>query len=183
MEDIDEKKKSCVDSMRKDFDTRKGELVIASEKRISDLRDLYDRKVKEATNALRARESSITDLEEKRIVLEKRNHLIEESLNSLEDSLSVLKESKEYREILSSMTVLAKKMLGDKAVFYLSPEDLKTEGKEIEAKKLSRPLHIPGGLVATSPDGKMEVDLTFDTIFREIREDLSLELENRIKEA
>lgn len=183
LDDIDEKKKACIDGIRKDFDTKKGELVISSEKKLSDLQATYERKITDSAFAMRAKELSIIDLEEKRIILERKNRLVEDAIKGSEDALASLTKSKEYKEILSSMFSVAKKLLGDKAEFYLTAEDLKQNSSQIKGNELTRAYRIPGGLVATSHDGKMEVDFTFDTIFREIREDLALELETRIKEA
>lgn len=182
LDDIDEKKKNSIDSLKKEYDTKKGELIISSEKKVSDIRAAYDRKTTDATSIMRARELSIIDLEEKRIILERRNQLVEEALRESEEALGTLTKTKEYKDILSTMLSTAKRMLGDRASFFLFKEDLKENGDQTKAKELTRNCRVPGGVVATSSDGKMEVDLTFDTIFREIREDLALELIKRIKE-
>lgn len=183
MTDIEEKRKSTIESLRHEYDARKGEYIISSEKRVADLRGQFEKKIKDESAEIRAKESSIIDLEEKRIVLERRNQLIDSGLKQAEAALELLAKSKEYKEILSSMFSAGSKLLGEKATFFLYDGDLNNSQHKENAKKLVRQSRIAGGLVASSPDGRMEVDLTFDTIFREIREDLALELANRIREA
>jgi V/A-type H+-transporting ATPase subunit E len=111
----------------------------------------------------------------KREMLKKREDLINDVLREAEGSLKKYVSSKEYGTKLVQMATEACKKLGsNQAVIQVNRRDLKTLEKEREkitrqmgcSPTFGEPIQTIGGLKATTPDGKIVIDETFESRMR-----------------
>lgn len=108
----------------------------------------------------------------KRTMLQKREGLINEAFKAAEEKLRTYAASEEYEKDLASITAGACKRLGqDNVVIRANRRDLKTLEKvkdqimrELGNSSVSfgEPIQTIGGVRVTTPDGKVEIDETFE---------------------
>lgn len=108
----------------------------------------------------------------KRTMLQKREGLINEAFKAAEEKLRTYAASEEYEKDLASITAGACKGLGqDNVVIRANRRDLKTLEKvkdqiirELGNSSVSfgEPIQTIGGVRVTTPDGKVEIDETFE---------------------
>ena len=96
------------------------------------------------------------------------------------ESSDKFRKSKDYPKILKKMADESRKILGKSCRIYVFKEDMELLNDE-NVSELKSQKRIRGGLLGISSDGKMEIDLTFDTIFQSERENIESLLAEIIK--
>lgn len=143
-------------------------------------REEGEREIKEArARGKRIYEEVLTEgrMRSKREILQRREELINGVLKEAEDKLRVYASSKEYEVDLTRLTVVACKKLGsDQVVIRASRRDLEFlrrikgqverelggDRKEGVSVSFGEPIQTIGGVRVGTPDGKIEIDETFE---------------------
>ncbi len=152
-------------------------------------REEEESEVKEArTQGKQVQEQLIAEgrMKAKRTMLQKREGLINEAFKAAEEKLRTYAASEEYEKDLASITAGACKGLGqDNVVIRANRRDLKTleKVKDQIIRKLGNssvsfgePIQTIGGVRVATPDGKIEIDETFEGRMRRAFEALRVKV-------
>jgi vacuolar-type H+-ATPase subunit E/Vma4 len=96
--------------------------------------------------------------------------MLEANVAALRQVLAEHANSKEYQDLLASMVAYANKRLGGSISVVCRPADAAAMKKQ-GVKVTSSDLDSMGGFKATSRDGTLELDLTFEELLRGREED------------
>lgn len=146
-------------------------ILSEAQKEVEAISSSFSRKAAEDADALRKRMISSSTLEG-RMKLEKSIEEIENDyLSKLTESISEIRGTQRYYDFLMRKIEDAHRALGPGSIAYLDPSDIK------KFKEMGLPITMVqkmmdglGGVVVTSADGKVMVDLTFSEILRGKRE-------------
>lgn len=180
LSEIENNRKERIDALRQEYDKKTGELVISTEKQINNIRAESEAMLARQLEEARARYSTALEIEERRILKERKDHLISDALLLFDELATSFYKTKEYKKILASMVKSAKELLGKDCKIFASESDLESLGETKGVHKLQKASRFTGGIFAVSSDGKKELDLTMDTIMEAIKENLIAEVAVRI---
>lgn len=127
---------------------------------------------KERTSAIAA-----ARLEAKRIENHAREKAVEAGLNAICERLGDLRDDPRYQDLLVSLIARGKKELGDDMRVAAANADLayiKKIGKKADA------IDTAGGVLMTSPDGRIRIDATLERLFAHERERLRRDIYLRL---
>ena len=180
LSEIEERRKARLSDLKQEYDRKNGELVISTQKRIDAMRQEFQSSLAAEVTNLRSRENSLIELNANRIIDDRKKELIHSALQKVMESSDKLRKSKDYPKILKKMADESRKILGKTCRIYVFKEDMELlVGEDVSELKSQK--RIRGGLLGVSSDGKMELDLTFDTIFQSERENIESILAEKIK--
>ncbi len=180
LSEIEERRKARLNDLKQEYDRKNGELVISTQKRIDAMRQEFQSNLTSEIASLNSRENSLIDLNVKRIIDDTKKELIQTALQKVMESSDKFRKSKDYPKILKKMADESRKILGKSCRIYVFKEDMELLNDE-NVSELKSQKRIRGGLLGVSSDGKMEIDLTFDTIFQSERENIESLLAEKIK--
>ena len=180
LSEIEEHRKARLIDLKQEYDRKNGELVIYTQKRIDAMRQEFQSSLTSEITNLRSRENSLIELNAKKIIDDRKKELIQSALQKVMESSDRFRKSKDYPKILKKMAEESRKILGKSCRIYVFKEDMELLDDE-NVSELKSQKSIRGGLLGVSSDGKMELDLTFDTIFQSEKENIESLLAEKIK--
>ena len=146
--------------------------IEAKQKLASDaLRDRISRSTEEEKRSIEKTILSSAEMESLKIHRTKESSLIQEAVERAERYLKNQRKSKDYPVLLEQMIRVSRNTLGKNCTIYLGKDDISLL-KDKDAKVIAREVDPYGGIKSVSEDGSKELDLTFSTILKEIREKL-----------
>ncbi|MEW6035915.1 MAG: V-type ATP synthase subunit E [Candidatus Micrarchaeota archaeon] len=117
-------------------------------------------------------------LESKRIVAEAREDAIKSVLEEFFDELRGVRKTPEYKRFLSKAVAAAAAELGGDVTIRVVKGDKALIGP-LKAKVVED-LDSMGGAIVESPDGKIRVDITLETLFESRRDDIRKQIYERL---
>ncbi len=180
LDEIEIQRKTRLENVHKEYDRKTGEFLISTEKHLNSLIDQHEKQIEMEIADLKLRSSTMLDIEIKKILNDRSESLLSAGMKMLEKAASEFTQSNDYQKALAAMIAIARKELGDSCTIYLDKNDMLKSKDSKGLKQMERKLRFKGGIFAVSKDGKKELDLTIDTIFRESMEHLLSELFSRI---
>jgi len=180
-EEIISRRDSELEALRSRFSAELLSINTRVEKQKSEIASSYKKKIGEDTAAHVKRTVDGATLEARRIVNARMEELLNSGLAMFLDQMKAIRDSKEYTVILNSMVKTIIRMMGNNCIIYVRHEDApKINAVETDRVRESN-LDGVGGLIARSTDGRVELDLTLTTVFRDIRGSLLQEISSRIR--
>ena len=167
-----------LDRIQKDTEKEEQALISKSEEeakkiiedaknKASAIRASYDEKAREDAETEKRQRTSSATLEGRSFLEQEREKIENNYQEALRSKLVDLLKTDEYLEFLKKAIGNSKKILGQDAVVYLSRDDsTRMKQKGIDSSKISDKIGPLGGVIVTSADGKMIIDLTFSEIVR-----------------
>ena len=176
LQSIEERRNEEIDRIGREYGQRLDALEKESESRIAELKSTYERRMQEDCRSLENRELSNADIESRKALRDRKYELVGANLTKAYEILDSLGSSPRYGEIVSDMVATAKKLLGKNCTIRIGENGAslikETKGNRIIVDDVDP----SGGLVAESSDGSMQLDLTFTTFKRELKDRLMLEI-------
>jgi V/A-type H+-transporting ATPase subunit E len=176
LQSIEERRNRELERISRDYMQRIEHIEKETQQRLDALQNEYRRKTAEDSKSLENRELSNADIEARRIVRERRSQLVEASLGKAYEIMDGLSASSDYKDIVDQMVKTSRNMLGKDCVIRIGESGAQFikegRGKKVVVEEVD-PL---GGLIADSSDGTMELDLTFTTLKKELKDRLMLEI-------
>jgi V/A-type H+/Na+-transporting ATPase subunit E len=171
LKEVEEKRKKTIDMLEAEYSAKNAEVTNrAAEQKAY----ILDSSKKEAA-ALAHREQikivGAAKLQSKKMVFDATERMLETNVSALKQVLADLPESKDYPDLLSRMVTYASRRLGGSISVRCRPSDA-TALKKLGVKAVSSNLEVAGGFKATSADGTLELDLTFEELLRDREEDV-----------
>lgn len=182
IKEVDSRKQREIEKIRAEYEARRKSIQSQTEKEISSILAQFQTKTEEDSKTLEKREIDAANMDVRRLLMNKKNTLIEESLEKSTYFLRNLRNNKDYGKILKTMVNLSKGLLGKDCIAKVNPED-KGFVEDVTGVKIKTEKIDPyGGVVAISADGTREVNLTISSIIDDLREQISIELYEKIGE-
>ena len=128
------------------------------------------RKLEAEMKSLENRENSLANMESRKLLFETRKNLIDhvygEAFNKIRNMPATEKE-----DLIKKLIEMAKKEI-DVDIVYISEKDKKycKDGAKIKV------IETDGGIICETKDGNVKVNLTFGTLFADLREKTSKEV-------
>jgi len=169
LKEVEDRRKKALDALEAEYGA-KGEEV--RKKTAEQVAYIMDSAKKEAVSLAQKEVTKIdgaAKLQSKKLLFDATEKLLENNIAALRDALAKLASSPSYDELLTKMAKYASKRLDGKISVACRKQD-EAALKEAGAKIASTGLNSIGGFKATSEDGTLELDLTFEEILRS-RED------------
>lgn len=183
IKEIQNKKDLDLANLSKKFHEDEIKLRFDADQKIKKIAEDYEKKLTNERSILERKEISEADLDARTYVRRKYNELMENGLSKALFYFEDLQKWKKYPEILEDMVSTAKKKLGPGCTVMVSSSD-KPKISEHKGVTMEVSGEIKqGGIKAISKDGFMEIDLTVDTMRKEIREKLSVMILEKIGES
>lgn len=140
-----------------------------------------EEEVKKLFNEERNERLAWARLEGKRIIAEAKEDAIKQAMDELYELAPQIRKSDEYARWLAREVSKAVGEFSGKAIVRVVAGDKKLLSK-ISAK-VEEDLHALGGAVVESADGKMRVDLRFETLFESRSDDIRRKLASELFES
>lgn len=169
LNEVEEKRKKTIGMLETEYSAKKTEVT----NRASEQRAYISESSKNEAAAMAQREririTGAAKLQSKKMIFDATEKMLENNVIALKQALADVTGSKEYPALLSKMLAYASKRLGGSITVRSRPADAAVL-KKLGAKVSSSNLESVGGFRATSSDGTLELDLTFEELLRN-RED------------
>ncbi len=175
LQEVEKRKKEEIERISREYSSRIESVNSEIDQELQDLESFYAKKIEDDTRAMKEREIQLAQMEAKGLSREKVSKLMQNALGRADFFLRNIADTGEYKSILGKMANLSIRTLGKDCTIMCRKED-EPILKGIGNLKLSGNHIKSPGIVAESSDGKMELDLTIETVLEDIRESISLEI-------
>jgi len=169
LREVEDRRKKALDALEAEYSAKREEVKKRTAEQVA---YIMESAKKEAVSLAQKEVTKIegaAKLQSKKLLFDATEKLLENNIVALKDALAELASSPSYAELLTKMAKYASTRLDGKISVTCRKQDeaaLKAAG----AKVASTTLNSIGGFKATSEDGTLELDLTFEEILRS-RED------------
>ncbi|MEM0158959.1 MAG: hypothetical protein QXV22_04060 [Thermoplasmataceae archaeon] len=173
LKSVEAKAQQEIENLTRYYDTKRKELIEAHERLLSTMRASYSKQAEEASRTLELSVVSSAQMESLKIIRTRQEALLQDYLERAEEIISGYRHTERYPRLMDRLVKIAKGALGDDCTIYAAGEDLHVfkpgdNAKKSDDEKLSK----YGGIIASSKDGTLELDLSLWDIFSGIREKL-----------
>lgn len=179
IQEIDNRKVVEVNKIVDEYTKKLNLLQAQKEKKISEIIEQYLKKKSEEALLIEKRELDAAEFEAKKILMDRVSELINLNIEKAIAILENLRNTAEYREIINKMVQTSKKLLGNGCAIKISATDSALIS-DSTVKIVKEDVDKYGGLIAESED--KELDLTVSSIIRNLRDNIALELSNKVGE-
>lgn len=169
LKEVDDKRKGTIQMLEQEYSAKRDEVAKRAEEQKSYIRDSANKEATSLVQREKIRIEGAAKLQSKKMVFDATEKMLENNLDALKQVLADFTGSKEYPEMLGRMARYASKRLGGAITVRSRPADAAAL-KKLGVKLSSSDLDSIGGFKATSTDGTLELDLTFEELLRN-RED------------
>ena len=168
--EVEEKRKKTIQMLEAEYSAKKDEVAKKAAEQRSYIQDSGKREGEAAAQREKVRIEGAAKLQAKKMLFDATERMLESNLTALRDVLADYAESKEYNDLLAKMAAYADRRLGGSINVTCRSADAPTL-KKAGVKVASSELSSIGGFKATSRDGTLELDLTFEELLRSREED------------
>ena len=169
LKEVEEKRKSTIQMLEAEYSAKKDEVAKRAEEQKSYIQDSAKKEAAALVQREKIRIEGAAKLQSKKMVFDATEKMLENNLDALKQLLGDFANSKDYPEMLAKMVKYASRRLGGTVTVRSRPADAPAL-KKLGVKVTSSDLDSIGGFRATSSDGTLELDLTFEELLRN-RED------------
>ncbi|HLH86659.1 MAG TPA: V-type ATP synthase subunit E family protein, partial [Thermoplasmataceae archaeon] len=126
---------------------------------------------------------SSAQMEALKIVRTRQEELLEDFLDRAEEVISGYRKSQRYAALLSRLVKIAREALGNDCIISVAREDKDKLPAGVKATESDDDgVQKYGGIIASSSDGSLELNLSLKEIFSGIREKLISSILERLEE-
>lgn len=168
--EVEEKRQKTIQMLEAEYSAKKEEVEKRAAEQRSYIQESGKREAETAVQREKVRIDGAAKLQAKKMLFDATEKMLESNLSALRQVLADYAESKDYPEMLAEMASYADKRLGGSISVVCRSSDaaaLKKAGVRVSSSDLSS----IGGFRATSKDGTLELDLTFEELLRSHEED------------
>ena len=167
-EEILQKARSAEKEILQEAESKAAGVKSRAKERINQLEQEASKKLEADSRALESRESSLMAMESQRMVFEVKKDAIDNAYSVAFERIKDMP-AKDREEFVKKLLALAQREI-DVGIVHASPKDR----KYLDAKALEAPLD--GGIICETKDGSVCVNLTFGSLFSDLREKTSAEV-------
>ncbi len=171
LKEVEEKRKKTIDMLEAEYSAKKAEVTSRAAEQKAYILDSSKKEAATLAQRERIRIEGAAKLQSKKMAFDATEKMLESNIAALKQMIGDLSASKEYSEMLSKMTAYATKRLGGNIAVRCRSSDLPMM-KKLGVKVASSDLESAGGFKATSADGTLELDLTFEELLRNREEEV-----------
>lgn len=169
LKEVEDRRKKALEALEAEYSAKRDEVKKRTAEQVVYIIESAKKEAVSLTGKEVTKIEGAAKLQSKKLLFDATEKLLENNIAALKDALAELASSPAHAELITSMAKYASKRLGGKISVTCRKQDeaaLKAAG----AKVASTNLNSIGGFKATSEDGTLELDLTFEEILRS-RED------------
>jgi len=169
LEEVEEKRRKTIEALGTEYSEKKAEVERRAAEQRAYIQDSGKKEAEASAQRERVRVGGAAKLQAKKMIFDATEEMLETNISALERVLANYAKSEDYHKMLREMVAYANKRLGGRITIRCRRADaaaLKGLGVQVS----SSDLESMGGLEATSADGTLELDLTFEELLR-VRED------------
>lgn len=170
LRDIELRGESELNSLSEYYEQKITELKRKQELQVRDLEEKYQKLTDEEKRSVERTIISSAEMESLKIIRSKESELLQEALGKAMIYVKELRNSPRYSEILKKMVRVAVSTLGKNCIVIVSRQDSDLIKSLPDIKIKTADVDQYGGIIATSQDGSMEIDLTLSSIIRDIQD-------------
>jgi vacuolar-type H+-ATPase subunit E/Vma4 len=169
--EVGERCRETIKALESEYLTKKEEVARRAAEQKSYIQESGRKEAEAAAQKEKARIEGAARLQAKKMIFEATEKELESNLAALRQVLADYAESKDYQNMLAKMVSYAEKSLGAPIGIECRPSDAAAL-KKLGVKVTSSDLSSIGGFTATSKDGTLALDLTFEELLRTHDEDV-----------
>jgi V/A-type H+-transporting ATPase subunit E len=169
LREVEDRRKKALEVLEAEYSAKREEVKKRTAEQVAYIMESAKKEAVSLAQREVTRVEGAAKLQSKKLLFDATEKLLESNIAALKDALAESASSPSYAELLTKMAKYASKRLDGKISVTCREQDeaaLKAAG----AKIASTTLNSIGGFKATSEDGTLELDLTFEEILRS-RED------------
>ncbi len=181
LKDVELRGKEESDKIIEYYEEQFNQLKKKHEQQIKVLTEEYAKKFSDEKRNVERSILSSAEMEGFKIIRTKKRDLIDDATGRAEMYLLNLRSKKsEYSKIINRMVEISTSTLGPDCIITVSTKDsaLFKSGKKIHLNHSTEDLG--GGIIASSKDGSMELDLSFHTVFANIVDSIASKVSEHI---
>jgi vacuolar-type H+-ATPase subunit E/Vma4 len=168
--EVEETRKKTIQMLESEYSAKKDEVAKKTAEQKAYIQESSKKEAAAAAQREKIRISGAAKLQSKKLMFGATEKMLEANVAALRQVLAEHANSKEYPDLLASMVAYANKRLGGSISVVCRPADAAAMKKQ-GVKVTSSDLDSMGGFKATSRDGTLELDLTFEELLRGREED------------
>ncbi|MCL4355262.1 MAG: V-type ATP synthase subunit E [Nitrososphaerota archaeon] len=168
--EVEAKCNDTIRALESEYLVKKGEVARKAAEQRSYIQESGKKEAEAAAQRERVRIEGAAKLQAKKMIFDATEKELESNLSALRQVLADYAESKEYQSMLAKMASYAQKKLGASISVECRPSDAAAL-KKLGVKVASSDLPSIGGFNATSEDGTLALDMTFEELLRTHDED------------
>jgi vacuolar-type H+-ATPase subunit E/Vma4 len=169
LKEVEDKRKKTIQMLETEYSAKKEEVSNRASEQKAYIADASKKEAAALVQRERIRITGAAKLQSKKMVFDATEKMLESNVAALKQALADMAGSKDYPDLLSRMVAYASKRLGGNISVKGRAAD-SAALKKLGVKVSSPNLESIGGFKATSSDGTLELDLTFEDLLRN-RED------------
>ena len=165
LNEVEEKRKGTIQMLEQEYAAKKDEVAKRAQEQKSYIQDSANKEAVALVQREKIRIEGAAKLQSKKMVFDATEKMLENNLDALRQALADFANSKDYPEMLTRMSRYASRRLGGGITVESRPADaaaLRKAGVKVTSSELGS----IGGFKATSSDGTLELDLTFEELLR-----------------
>ena len=164
-QEILDKAKLEADSIIREAEQEARKIVDDFDKKVSDYRKESEANTKRVIDNLEKREIAQAEFDVKKRLLNKKKEIVDKAVIKAKEETTAYSDSRK-QEIINTLFEKAKKEIDVKVVYGNKKDKKFIEILGVDFKERS----IEGGIIAETADGKINVDLSFEEIFEDIKD-------------
>lgn len=161
--EINKSAKDVIAVIKEETDAEIASIIADTDSKIASMKEKEEKKLKDVMERLRRQELSSIELENKRIVLSKKNEVLTKVFSEILTSFESLP-ANEKLEHYKKMVLISKKVI-DNPKAYLAEVD-KFSAEDLGVSSVVNDSRITSGIVFESEDGTIQLDMQYRTIFQ-----------------
>ena len=169
--EVEEKRNETLKALEAEYSAKKDEVTKKAAEQRAYIQESGRKEAEAAAQREKVRIDGAAKLQAKKMMFDATQKRLESNLSALREVLAEYAESKDYQGILTKMAAYAQKRLGGSISVDCRRSDAAAL-KKLGVKVTSSDLPSIGGFSATSSDGTLALDLTFEELLRTHGEDV-----------
>lgn len=170
LKEVEEKRKKTIEMLEAEYSAKKAEVTSRAAEQRAYIADSSKKEAAALVQRERIRIDGAAKLQSKKMVFDATEKMLESNVAALKQVLADFSSSKDYPALLSRMVSYASRRLGANIGVRCRQADAAAL-KKLGVKVLASNLDSVGGFKATSSDGTLELDLTFEELLRNREEE------------
>lgn len=171
LKEVEERRKKALEALEEEYSSKREEVKKRTDEQLAYVAENAKREATAASQREKIRIQGAAKLQAKKVMFDATEQMLESNISALRDALEGIASSSAYRDLLTKMARYASQRLGGKITVRCRKSD-ESALKSAGAKVASADLQSMGGFVATSADGSLELDLTFEELLRGREDDV-----------
>jgi vacuolar-type H+-ATPase subunit E/Vma4 len=171
LKEVEEKRKKTIDMLEAEYSAKNAEVTNRAAEQNAYILASSKKEAAALAQKERIKIVGAAKLQSKKMVFDATEKMLEANITALKQVLADQSGAKDYPDLLSKMVSYASQRLGGSISVRCRPSDAAIL-KKLGVKEISSNLEGAGGFKATSADGTLELDLTFEDLLRDRQEEI-----------